>query len=287
MNLLFFSIFNGFIWGLILVLVALGLNLFISYLGGVNLAHGDFYMLGAIFTWFMVAFFGLNGFFLSIIIAFILFFCLSFVIRFLVFKPVEGHPINPLLISLALSIILQQIALIIFGGIGARMEFPIRGEIQIFGYNYPVYRILVGGIALGVLICLWVFLYMTDYGLKIRACAENRDLASASGIPSERVLYIVAGLSLALAAISGVLASSIVPINYLMGADMTGYSLLITIIGGIGSLEGTILTALIFGLCNGILSTIFSPTDATIISYVVLLGIILFFPRGIFGGRGR
>jgi branched-chain amino acid transport system permease protein len=155
-----------------------------------------------------------------------------------------------------------------------------------WGLGTTSYKLAVIGAAVALLCAVWVLMTRTRIGLVMRATQADREMALAFGIPVERVYAGVFGLGAALAALAGVLIVPIQQAHYLMGADPLLLSFIVVIIGGLGSLPGTVLAAVLIGLSDGIISVFFSPTLAKILA-TLLVGLVLVFrPQGLFGTRG-
>jgi len=275
---------NGIVWGLIIALIAIGFNLIFGLLNIKNLAHGEFFMLGAITTTILIRPLGDLFFWPSLIIVPMIFFGLAYPIERFLFRPISNSLNATLIVSIGLSYILQQVGLYIFGGIGTRIEFPIGGYINIAGFSYPIYRLFVAFLSSIMLILLWLFLYRTGFGLLIRASRRNKELAMSMGIPATTICAFTFCLGISFAALSGILSMSIMPIHYLMGADAFIPALIAVIVGGLGNLGGSLLAAIIVGEVEGIGAVFFSPTEARILSLLLLIGVLLFRPTGLFGG---
>ncbi len=156
-----------------------------------------------------------------------------------------------------------------------------------WGLGTTSYKLAVIGAACVVLAGVWLMMARSRLGLVMRATQADRDMALAFGIPVERVYALVFGMGAALAALAAVLIVPIQQAHYLMGADPLLLSFIVVIIGGLGSLPGTVLAAVLIGLSDGIISVFFSPTLAKIIA-TLLVGLVLVFrPEGLFGTRRR
>lgn len=279
---------NGFVWSLFLSLMSLGFNLIYGLLGIRNLAHGDFYMLGAIMTWFIVRYIGFNYFWPGLLLILFLFIGFGMFLERFLFRPILENPTLPVVVSLGLSYILQEVALRAYGGISTYVEFPIQGSIPIFSFQYPVYRIVAAIISAATLFALWLFLYKTGYGLLIRASKQSKELALSMGINASQTCMVAFGLGIGLSAITGAIATSIVPVHHQMGIDALIASLIVVTVGGMGSLKGSFIASIIIGETEGIASVFMAPPEARILSLLILIITIIIRPRGLFGiGRGE
>jgi len=271
---------NGFVWGMIAALIAIGLTLVFGVLRIVNAAHGEFYLLGALIAWLFSLKF---NFWAALFVAPLIVGFAGIAIERGILRPIEDNPIITLIVTLGLMLIIQQSALIIFGGAPQRVKLPIPDLIQIFGYTYPVYRFVVTIIAGIVLILLWIFLYKTNLGMLARASQADRELAMMMGVDVNYVYMITFGIGAALAALAGVLAAPIVTVFFLMGIDALILSFIITIVGGLGSVKGTFLAAILIGEVEGIVSVFASPIIARVVSLLILCVVLVIKPTGMWG----
>lgn len=274
---------NGFVWGLIIALIALGLSLVFGLIEIINIAHGELFMLGAVLAWYVIR--ATGNFWLALVVVPPVVGALGIVIERGVLRPVEHKPIVTILATFGLSLILQQSVLATFGGAPQRIEEPVPGLIPLLGTFFPVYRVFVAGCSVLALAGLWLFLYKTRYGMWMRAVRQDREMALALGIPSQQVYMLTFGLGAALAALGGVLAAPITSLEFQMGLDVLPTAFIVVIIGGLGSLQGTLVAALLLGLLEGLANVFVTPTTARIFSLVFMAAVLLLRPQGIFGKR--
>ena len=271
---------NGLIWGLIIALIALGLSLIFGVMGIVNMAHGDIYMAGAVLSFYVGGMLG--NFWLSLILVPAIIILISAPVERFVLRPYEGHHSSTMIATVGLSFIIQQIALGTYGGIPKKITNPWPVSFNFFGVDYPGYRFLVACISILILAGLWLFLYKTSYGILVRASMQDREMASAMGIDVNKVLITTFAIGSVLAAVGGVLAAPINQVFYLMGNDVILLSFIVVIIGGLGSLKGTLIAALSLCSLEGILASVLSPTQAKAAIFVIMIIILIRRPRGLF-----
>jgi branched-chain amino acid transport system permease protein len=180
---------------------------------------------------------------------------------------------------------LQQAALTIYGPDARPVPAPFEWRIQLPWFGYSGYKLFVIAAALAVLAGIWLLMTRTRAGLVMRATQIDRDVARAFGINVDRVYMGTFALGAGLAAIAGVLIVPISQAHYLMGHDPLLLSFITVIIGGLGSLRGTLVAALVIGLSDGIISMFFSPTLAKIIATLLVAMVLVFRPQGLFGAR--
>ena len=295
---------EGAVTAAVLALTAVGLSLVFGVMRVVNIAHGEFFMLGAVIAWFIAQSLGGHpaiGFAMALVAAPLIVGAIAIAADMTILKRVDYDPERTIVATIGLLYIIQQLALMTYGPDARPVEAPFntrlaipwfeRGEtgwqmIWPWGLGTTTYKLAVIGAAVAVLLGVWLLMKRTRIGLVMRATQADRDMALAFGIPVERVYAMVFGMGAALAALAAVLIVPIQQAHYLMGADPLLLSFIVVIIGGLGSLPGTVLAAVLIGLSDGIISVFFSPTLAKILA-TLLVGLVLVFrPEGLAGKRG-
>lgn len=274
---------NGLVWGLILALIALGLTLVFGLLEIINISHGELYMLGAVLGWYVLQFTG--NFWVALVLAPLAVGVLGLVIERGVLRRIEGKPIITIIATFGLSLIFQQGALSVFGGAPQRIPAPFEWDLTILGFGYSGYRFFVALCSIVAISALWGFLRRFKYGMWMRAVRQDREMSLALGIPISRVYMLTFGLGSGLAALGGILAAPIVALEFRMGLDILPAAFIVVIIGGLGSLEGSLLAALLIGELEGLTSVFVTPTTARIFSLVFMSAVLLFRPEGLLGRR--
>ncbi|MBI3029691.1 MAG: branched-chain amino acid ABC transporter permease [Candidatus Rokubacteria bacterium] len=274
---------NGLVWGFILALIALGLTLVFGLLEIINISHGELYMLGAVLGWYVLQFTG--NFWVALILAPLAVGVLGLVIERGVLRPIEGKPIITIIATFGLSLIFQQAVLTGFGGAPQRIPAPFEWDLTILGFGYSGYRFFVALCSIVAISALWGFLRRFKYGMWMRAVRQDREMSLALGIPISRVYMLTFGLGSGLAALGGILAAPIVALEFRMGLDILPAVFIVVIIGGLGSLEGSLLAALLIGELEGLTSVFVTPTTARIFSLVFMSAVLLFRPEGLLGRR--
>lgn len=278
------ELLDGAVWGLIFALVALGLNLVFGLVRVINMAHGSLYMAGAVIGWYVARV--SHSFWTAALIAPIAVGLLGVVLERLVLRRTYRRDIVVgVLATAGLLLLLDNSALALFGGMPESITPPITGSLNVWGTPYPTYRIVVAGLALIAIAMLWFFLRRTPLGLWMRAVPQAPELALAVGVPIAAVNSFTVGLGAYFAGLAGVLAAPIVAVYYQMGLDILAPAFIVVVAGGLGSLGGTLVAALILGLSRGILAAFVAPSAAEILSLLVLVPILIFKPEGLFGGE--
>jgi len=275
-----FLLINGLIWGLIIALIALGLTLIFGVMGIVNMAHGDIYMAGAVLSFYVVTLLG--SFWLSLLLVPAVIILIAAPMERFVLRPYEGYHSTTMIATVGISFIIQQIALGTYGGIPKKIINPWPMSFNFLGVDYPGYRFVIAGISILILIGLYFFLYKTSYGILVRASMQDREMASAMGIDVNRVLITTFVIGSVLAALGGVLAAPINQVFYLMGNDVILLSFIVVIIGGLGSLKGTLIAALSLCSLEGVLASVLSPVQARAAIFIVMIIVLIRRPTGLF-----
>lgn len=275
-----FLLINGLIWGLIVALIALGLSLIFGVMGIVNMAHGDIYMTGAVMAFYVASLLG--NFWLSLLAVPIVVFIVAAPLERFVLRPYEGYHSSSMIATVGISFIIQQIALGTYGGIPKKIMNPWPVSFKLLGVDYPGYRLLVGAISILILSGLWLLLYKTSYGIKVRASMQDRDMANAMGINVNRILVTTFVLGCVLAAMGGTLAAPINQVFYLMGNDIVLLCFIVVIVGGLGSLKGTFIAALALCAIEGVMASFLSPIQARAAIFVIMVAVLMRRPQGLF-----
>jgi len=292
---------EGLVQAAVLSLTALGLSLVFGVMRVVNVAHGEFYMLGAVIAWWVATLLGQNpalGFVAALIVAPLVAGVIAVITDWLVLKRINYDPEATIVATIGLLYILQQSVLMTFGPDARPVEAPFNTRIALpwlentgegwslyypWGLSTTSYKLFVVLAAITLLLLVWYVMSRTKLGLILRATQLDSETALAFGIPVERVYALVFGIGAALAAISAVLIVPIQQAHYLMGADPLLLSFIVVIIGGLGSLRGTVIAALLIGMSDGIISVFFSPTLAKITATLLVAMVLVYRPQGLFG----
>src|SRR5690606_36100896 len=197
-------------------------------------------------------------------------------------RPFEQNPLNTLIATLGLSFLIQQLVLMTWGGRPRRVLAPVEFTVDLSGVVFPGYRLVAGGLGLVLLGLLWLVVYKTSFGVKLRATIDQPEVADAMGIDTSRIRMLTFGLGVALAAAGGVLAAPIRNVFFLMGFDVMLMSFIVVIVGGLGNLLGTLVAALVLSGTEGFLSAFLAPVSARIVILILLAAVVVFRPRGLF-----
>lgn len=283
-QLILMQLFNGLILGSLYVLLALGLSIIFGVLGIINFAHGAFFMLGAYVAYTVTAYLVPN-FWLALICVPICMALFGAVCEILFFRRLyEVPPLYIMLFTFGLMLLLQDLVRMIFGSMGVPFGTPdsLQGAVNLGFTYYPTYRLFLIGVTAIAAVGVWLFLSKTKLGSVIRAGTDNPRMVDALGINISRIMTLVVGLGTGLAGLAGVLAAPIQNVRPLMGMDMLVDCFVVVVIGGMGSLGGSIIGGLIVGEIIAIGVMVWPPMANTLI-YLFMAAFLLVRPRGLFG----
>jgi len=281
---------EGLVMAAVLALMALGLSMVFGIMRVVNVAHGEFFMLGAVLAWFfstLVTGHPALGFLLALILSPLVVGAIAFAAERLVLRRLNYDPEATIVATIGLLYIIQQAALTFYGPDARPVPPPFNYRVLLPWFGYSGYKLFVIAASLTLITATWLVLTRTKIGLVMRATQYDRETAQAFGIPVERVYAGVFALGAMLAAVAAVLIVPIQQAHYLMGLDPLLLSFIVVIIGGLGSLRGTLVAALLIGLSDGIVSAFFAPTLAKIIATLLVAMVLVFRPQGLFGTAAR
>jgi branched-chain amino acid transport system permease protein len=272
---------NGIVTGMILALVASGLTLIFGIMDVVNFAHGELFMLGAYIGVLVLA--STGSFWLALVLASLIVAILGAAMQIVTLRPLLGRdPLNTILATFGISLILQNYALWQFGPSSRKINEPITSHFTLFYLQYPWYRILIAVLSAMIIGGFWLFLKYGKFGIWIRATTQDRVMAQAMGIPVPWVHTGVFAIGAAMAAASGVLFGPLVGVNHTMGLDWVLKAFIVVVVGGMGNLGGSIAAAIFVSLLESYASIWMNPSQAVIVSFVVLILTLLFRPTGLF-----
>lgn len=276
---------NGLIWGLIIALIALGLSIIFGLLDIINIAHGDFFMVGTMVAWATLQMTG--NFWLGFLAAPLIGFILGAIVQRIVIQPIRNAAALSIVATFGLSMIMQETARLTFGAIPKRILPPIQKTVHIFGIDYEVYRFFAAAVAIAALAGFFLYLHRTKMGTWMRAVRHDRDTAIAMGIPAEKVYILTFAIGFALAAFGGAVAAPITTVDFRGGVDILPVCFMAVIIGGLGNLPGTAAAAVLLAFMEGVIQSFADPTVARISSLVLMSAVLLLRPQGLFKGFAK
>jgi len=279
----FIQLLNSVQYGLLLFMLAAGLTLIFGIMGVVNLAHGSFYMLGAYLAWSLSA--QLGSLTLAILVGAALSVLFGLALEWLLFRHFyERDHLDQVLLTFGLIYIFEELRSILWGDDVHGVPIPelLGASIPLTdNLSYPVYRLFMSGICLALAAGLYFLISKTRLGMKIRAGAFNRDMAEALGVNIKLIHAVVFALGVGLAAVAGMIAAPVASVYPNMGSQVLIMCFVVVVIGGIGSVRGALIAALLVGLVDTF-GKVLLPQVAGMLVYVLMAVVLLYKPEGLF-----
>jgi branched-chain amino acid transport system permease protein len=286
------TIILTFVWGIaigcIYMLLASGLNIIFGVMKLVNFAHGQFLMIGSYITWSISVAAGLNAY-VSILVSMVVVAGIGVVIERLTFRRVLGtEKLNEIFVSLGLIYIFENAALLVWGDQSQQIKSPFYGlSLNLPSISITYDRIVAVFVVIAVLIGFGLLLWKTKIGLAMRATSQINRTATLMGINVERIYMITFALGSALAAAAGGLYGIIFSFNSQSGAMPTIIAFAIIILGGLGSIRGAIVGALLYGITEQMATLFFGGIWSSAVAFVLLIVVLIIRPNGLFGEKGE
>ena len=299
------QVLNGFQLGVLLFLIAAGLTLVFGVMDFINLAHGVQYMLGA---YLAVAFYGeFNNFLVALVLALVAALAFGLLLEFLVFRHLYGRDhLDQVIATFGIILFLNHAVRLAWGAAPLNLPMPefFTGSIQLMdGLLYPVWRLVIITAGLGVAAALYILVSFTRIGMLVRAGSTNASMVSALGVNIRRLFMFVFGFGSMLAGFAGIMIAPIISVEPGMGTNILILALVVIVIGGIGSIRGALVAALLIGLVDtlgrsfaiDILRLVMAPAPARMVGpalasmliYVLMAFVLYVRPSGLFPARGR
>lgn len=277
--------------GALLLIAALGLALTFGQMGVINMAHGEFLMAGA-YTAYLTQQVVTNtdlSIVIALPVAFVVAGLMGLALEASIISWMYRRPLDTLLVTVGVSLVLQQLAKDIFGAQGDPVRAPswLRGSIEVFGYNWPYRQIFTILLALAALAALAALLKYTAYGRQIRATVQNRDLAETMGVSTRRIDRVTFFIGSGLAGIGGVAVSLISGTNPNLGTTYIISAFLVVVAGGLGQLKGTVIAAFAVGIVTAYFTDWFSASMAQVFTFALVVIFLQVRPQGLFTVRTR
>ncbi len=290
------ALLNGITLGALYFLVASGFTLIFGLMKNVNLAHGSLYLFGGYIGYEIAE--STGWWLLSFVVAFIVVAAVGVLLQVLVFRRMEGEDLRQTLVTIGFSIVFADLLLWIWGGdfyqiltpevLSGPVTLPLVSAVKSSGdivyLKYPVVRIVILVAAVVIGVAMWLALNRTRVGMLVRAGVDDRDMLSATGVRIQHVFVIVFAFGAGLAGVAGVVGGtfqSLAPgedIRFLLA------SLVVVIVGGMGSIPGAALGALLIGLAEQF-GSVYMPTYAVVLTFLILVLVLAFRPQGLLGNR--
>jgi len=285
------QVFNGLSVGSILLLAALGLALTFGQMGVVNMAHGEFMMAGAYTAYVCRQLLGDAGasLLVSLPVAFAVGGLLGVLLEVTLLRRMYHRPLDTLLVTWGVSLILQQLARDLFGTAGVDVAAPswLSGPVEVLGFSFPRSRLFILGLAVVAVLAVTLVLTRTPLGRRIRATVQNRQLAESSGISTRRTDTLTFFIGSGLAGVAGVALTLMGSISSNLGTGYIVDAFLVVIIGGIGQIKGAVIAAVLLGIAQSFFEYSTSASIAKVIVFALVVAFLQFRPQGIFQVRTR
>jgi len=282
-GLLLNQIFNGLVLGMIYVLIALGLTIIFGLMGIINFAHGEFLLVGVYVA--LTASLLTGSFWVGLIAAPLVVALLGVAVERFTLRPIYDRDVLlQLLLTFGLAEIIREVVQLIWGRTGRSFSTPAwgAGRVDLILFEYPVYRLFVIFVSAIVVVSVYLYLTQTDVGLVIRASIADRQMVNSLGIDVTDMYVLVFALGAAIAGLAGGLIGPIRNARPLLGFELIIPAFVVVVVGGLGSIRGTILAGLLIGQAVG-LSGLFYPPASEVIIYILMAVVLLVRPRGLFG----
>ncbi len=277
------QLLNSVQYGLLLFMLAAGLTLIFGIMGVVNLAHGSFYMLGAYLAWSLAA--QLGSFTLAIIVGTALSVVFGLLIERLLFRHFYHRDhLDQVLLTFGLIYVFEELRSMIWGDDVHGLPVPelLSASIPLTeNLSYPVYRLFMSGLCLVLALGLYLLISKTRLGMKIRAGAFNREMTESLGVNIQLIHSVVFALGIGLASIAGMIAAPVSSVYPNMGSQVLIMCFVVVVIGGIGSVRGALIAALLVGLVDTF-GKVLLPQASGMLVYVLMAAVLLYKPEGLF-----
>ena len=277
--------------GAVLLLAALGLTFTFGQMGVINMAHGEFIMAGAYTAYVLQPLVGEQAVLVALPVAFAVGGVLGLILERLFIRRFYGRPLDTLLLTWGISLILQQVARDLFGAPNVQVTAPgwLTGGLDLGGVRIPYNRVFILLLAIGCVVAISLYLSKLKQGRRMRAVMQNRQLAAVSGVATGRVDQVTFFIGSGLAGVAGVALTLIGPVGPTLGSAYIVDAFLVVVAGGLGQLRGAVIAAFALGVLNSFVEfwTANGASFAKVVVFAVIIGFLQFRPQGMFVLRSR
>jgi branched-chain amino acid transport system permease protein len=279
------QLLHGLVFGAALGLLALGLTVIFGLLGVMNFAHGELYMMGA---YAGIAVIGLtHSFWVALVAAPLLIGVLGAVTEMATLRQVyRREPLYGLILTFGLALVFREGVRQIWGGDMRRILPPFTGSTPLLGMTYPNYRLFLLAISSALLVAIWLFFTKTRAGIVVRAAVQDSEMLDGLGVDVRRVFTLAFAGSAALAAVAGILLAPVFTVYPQMGVEIILLAFIVVILGGMGSLGGSVAAAFVIGIAQSLLTLWMNPQRVAIAIFGIMILVLILRPRGFFGREG-
>jgi branched-subunit amino acid ABC-type transport system permease component len=279
------QLLHGLVFGAALGLLALGLTVIFGLLGVMNFAHGELYMLGAYAGVAVIAV--TQSFWVALIVAPLLVGVVGAVTEMVALRPLyRREPLYGLILTFGLALVFREAVRQIWGGDMRRILPPFTGSTPLLGMSYPNYRLFLLAAASALLLAIWLFFTRTRAGIVVRAAVQDAEMLDGLGVNVRRVFTLTFAASGALAALAGLLLAPVFTVYPQMGVEFILLAFIVVILGGMGSLGGSVVAAFVIGIAQSLFALWMNPQRVAIAIFGIMIVVLIVRPRGFFGREG-
>lgn len=290
------ALLNGITLGGLYFLVASGFTLIFGLMRNINLAHGSLYLLGGYLGYSVSTYTG--SWLLAMIVAFVAVAIVGILMQVLIFRWMEGQDLRQTLVTIGLSIVLADLMLWRYGGDTYQVDTPqwlsgpltlplmaaVRSNGEIVWLTYPKVRLAIFVASVVIGLAMWFVLNRTRIGMMVRAGVDDKDMLSSTGVRIQLIFLLVFAFGAGLAGLAGVIGGSFQSLQPGEDIKILLASLVVVIVGGMGSIPGAAVGAIIIGLAEQF-GSVYMPTYAVVLTFVIMVAVLAWRPQGLFAGR--
>ncbi len=284
------QVFTGLSVGSVLILIALGLTFTFGQMNVINMAHGEFIMAGAYTAFVLQDLIGTDtSLVVALPVAFVIAGTLGLLLELVLVRRLYGRPLDTLLVTWGVSLMLQQLARDIFGAPNVQVRAPgwLGGSLHLAGATLSYSRIFIIGLVVVSVVGIWVFLTRLPQGARMRAVMQNRQLASCSGLKTHSIDRLTFFIGSGLAGIAGVALTLLGSTGPTLGTNYIVDAFLVVVVGGLGQLRGAVIAAVALGLLNAFVEFSTEASIARVAVFVAIVAFLQFRPQGLFVMKSR
>jgi branched-chain amino acid transport system permease protein len=279
------QLLHGLVFGAALGLLALGLTVVFGLLGVMNFAHGELFMMGAYAGIVVIAL--TQSFWVAVVAAPLLVGALAAVTEVTTIRPIyRREPLYGLILTFGLALVFREGIRQIFGGDMRRILAPLPGSTPLLGMTYPDYRLFLLGLSSALLLAIWLFFTRTRAGILVRAAVQDAEMLDGLGVNVRRLFTWTFAGAAALASLAGLLLAPVYTVYPQMGVEMILLAFIVVILGGMGSMGGSVVAAFIIGMAQSLFTLWMNPQRVAIAIFGIMIVVLIARPRGLFGREG-
>jgi branched-chain amino acid transport system permease protein len=279
------QLLHGLVFGAALGLLALGLTVVFGLLGVMNFAHGELFMMGAYAGIVVIAL--TQSFWVAVVAAPLMVGALAAITEVATIRPIyRREPLYGLILTFGLALVFREGIRQIFGGDMRRILEPFRGSTPLLGMTYPNYRLFLLAVASALLFAIWLFFTRTRAGILVRAAVQDAEMLDGLGVNVSRLFTWTFAGAAALASLAGLLLAPVYTVYPQMGVEMILLAFIVVILGGMGSMGGSVVAAFIIGITQSLFTLWMNPQRVAIAIFGIMIVVLIARPRGLFGREG-